>query len=126
MVHQNLVVEARSLTRMACENLICVGALAAHGREFVNDLVLDEATSRKRKGKLLLEHAESEDLGDVTHKLRGYLAELERKHPKTKGLTYGRQLNRAPCAKRTSGTRCFRATRRTSRRPRSTATSLGS
>ena len=86
MVHQNLVVEARSLTRMACENLICVGALAAYGREFVNDLVLDEATSRKRKGKLLLEHAESEDLADVTHKLRGYLAELERKHPKTKGL----------------------------------------
>jgi uncharacterized protein DUF5677 len=85
MVHQNLVVEARSLTRLACENLICAGALAARGTVFVNDLVLDEAFNRKRKGKLLLEHAESQSLGDVADKLRGYLAELE-KHPKAKGL----------------------------------------
>ena len=41
MVHQNLLVEARSLTRLACENLICAGALAARGTGFVNDLVLD-------------------------------------------------------------------------------------
>ncbi len=86
MVHQNLVVEARSLTRLACENLICVGALAARGTAFVNDLVLDEEASRKRKGKLLLEHAENQNLGDVTDKLRGYVAELEKKHPKVKGL----------------------------------------
>jgi hypothetical protein len=46
MIHQNLVVEARSLTRLACENLICTGALAARGTRFVNDLVLDEAASR--------------------------------------------------------------------------------
>jgi hypothetical protein len=85
MVHQNLVVEARSLTRLACENLICAGALAARGTAFVDDLVLDEAASRKRKGKLLLEHVESQDL-DVTVKLRGYLADLEKKHPKVKNL----------------------------------------
>jgi len=86
MVHQNLIVEARSLTRLACENFICAGALAARGTGFVNDLVLDEAASRKRKGKLLLEHAENQKLGDVTDRLRGYLAELEKKHPKVKGL----------------------------------------
>jgi hypothetical protein len=86
MVNQNLVVEARSLTRLACENLICAGALAVRGTAFVNDLVLDEAASRKRKGKLLLEHAENQDLGNVTDKLRGYLAELEKNHPKVKGL----------------------------------------
>jgi len=86
MVHQNLVVEARSLTRLACENLICAGALAARGSGFVNDLVQDEAASRKRKGKLLLEHAEGQSLLDVTDKLRGYLAELEKKHPRVKGL----------------------------------------
>src|SRR5580692_9162722 len=83
---QNFVVEARSLTRLACENLICAGALAERGTGFVNDLVLDEAASRKRKGKLLLEHAENQDLGDVTDKLRGYLTELDQKHPKVKGL----------------------------------------
>jgi len=86
MVQQSLVVEARSLTRLACENLVCAGALAARGTGFVNDLVLDEAASRKRNGKLLLEHAEDQNLADVTHKLRGYLAELEKKHPKVKGL----------------------------------------
>jgi hypothetical protein len=85
MVQQNLVVEARSLTRLACENLICAGALAARGTAFVDDLVLDEAASRKRKGKLLLDHAERQGL-DVRDKLRGYLADLEKKHPKVKGL----------------------------------------
>src|SRR6516162_849973 len=39
MVHQNLVVEARGMTRMACENLICLGGLAAQGTEFVNNLI---------------------------------------------------------------------------------------
>ena len=32
MVQQSLVVEARSLTRLACENLVCAGALAARRR----------------------------------------------------------------------------------------------
>lgn len=91
MVRQNLVVEARSLTRLACENLICAGALAARGTAFVNDLVLDEGASSKRKGKLLLEHAENEKLKDVTDKLRGYLAELEKKHPKVKALNMRQQ-----------------------------------
>jgi hypothetical protein len=91
MVHENLVVEARSLTRLACENLICAGALAARGTAFVDDLVLDEAASRKRKGALLLEHAENKNLGDVTDRLRGYLAELEKKHPNVKGLNMRRE-----------------------------------
>src|ERR1700692_2262680 len=56
MVHQNLVVEARALTRCACENLICLGGLAALASEFVTALVADKAASRKRKGKLLLDH----------------------------------------------------------------------
>jgi hypothetical protein len=86
MVHQNLVVEARALTRCSCENLICLGGLAARGSEFVNDLILDEAASRKRRGKLLLEHAESQNLTDVSEKLRSYLADLEQNHPKPKGL----------------------------------------
>lgn len=86
MAHQNLIVEARALTRCACENLICLGGLAAHGTGFVSDLILDEAASRKRKGKLLLEHAESQNLTDVSENLRSYLAELEQKHPKAKGL----------------------------------------
>jgi hypothetical protein len=86
MVHQSLVVEARSLTRLACENLICAGALAARGTGFTDDLVRDEAANRKRKGKLLLDHAENQNLSDATDKLRSYLAELEKKHPKVKGL----------------------------------------
>jgi uncharacterized protein DUF5677 len=86
MLHQNLLVEARALTRCACENLICLGGLAARGSEFVNDLILDEAASRRRKGKLLLEHAESQNLIDVSEKLRSYLAELEQKHPKSKSF----------------------------------------
>jgi len=96
MVHQNLVVEARALTRCACENLICLGGLAVRGTEFVNDLVLDEAASRKRKGKLLLEDAESQNLGDVMEKLRGYLAALEQKHPKVKGLNMRQTAEASP------------------------------
>jgi hypothetical protein len=86
MVHQNLVVEARSLTRLACENLICLGGLAANGTEFVKNLVEDEALSRKKKGKLLRDHAESQDLGEITDKLRAYVEEIERKYPKPKKL----------------------------------------
>ena len=63
MVHQNLVVEARSLTRLACENLICLGGLAANGTEFVKNFIEDEARSRKTKGKLLCNHAESQKPG---------------------------------------------------------------
>jgi hypothetical protein len=86
MVHQNLVVEARAMTRMACENLICLGGLAAQGTEFVNNLITDEALNRKRKGKLLRDHAESQGLGEITDKLRTYVEELERKYPKPKKL----------------------------------------
>lgn len=86
MVQQNLVVEARSLTRSACENLICLGGLAAKGTEFVKNLIEDEALSRKKKGKLLRDHAESQDLGEITDNLRAYVAELERKYPKPKKL----------------------------------------
>jgi hypothetical protein len=86
MVHQGLVVEARGLTRMACENLICLGGLAAQGTEFINNLIEDEALSRKKKGKLLRDHAESQQLGEVTDKLRAYVEELEQKYPKPKKL----------------------------------------
>ena len=86
MVHQNLIVEARSLTRLACENLICLGGLAANGTEFVKNLIEDEARSRKTKGKLLCNHAESQNLGEIADKLRAYVEEIERKYPKPKKL----------------------------------------
>jgi hypothetical protein len=63
-----------------------LGALAAKGTEFVKNLIEDEALSRKKKGKLLRDHAESQDLGEITDKLRAYVEELERKYPKPKKL----------------------------------------
>jgi hypothetical protein len=57
-----------------------IGGLAANGSKFVQDLIADEAASRRRKGKFVLEAAEA-DLGDTTGKLRTYLEELEKKPP---------------------------------------------
>jgi hypothetical protein len=96
MVHQNLAVEARALTRCACENLICIGSLTVRGIEFVDDLVLDEAASRKRKGKLLLAHAESQNLIEVSDKLRRFIEELEKRHPKVKGLNVRQTAEGSP------------------------------
>ncbi|MFZ1924493.1 MAG: DUF5677 domain-containing protein [Xanthobacteraceae bacterium] len=85
LLRDGLVVEARTVTRCACENFICIGGLAAHGSKFVEDLVADEAVQRRRQGKFVLGRFDA-DVDDTGEKLRHYLDEMERKHPKARQL----------------------------------------
>src|SRR5262245_39672914 len=86
MIHQKLVVEARMLTRCCFENLICIGALNVRGSEFVNDLISDHAASGRRQGNLLLQQASKASIAPFEDKIRAFIADLERKHPKAKKL----------------------------------------
>jgi hypothetical protein len=85
MIREGLVVEARTLTRSACENVICVGGFAARGSAFVEELVDDEAASRRRRGNFILA-GNGSDIGDTARKLGRYLKELEEKRPKFRTL----------------------------------------
>ncbi len=85
-IREGLVVEARTLTRSACENFICVGGLAALGSAFVQDLVEDEAASRRRRGNFIVAESNGIDIGDTANKLSRYLKELEGKHPKPRKI----------------------------------------
>ena len=62
MVHQNLVVEARSLTRLACENLICLGGLAANGTTG-RDFIEDEARSQQDEGQAAMQSCREPEPG---------------------------------------------------------------
>jgi hypothetical protein len=54
MVREGLIVEAQTLTRCCYENLIWTAALRQRGSEFVEDMLNDEAASRKAVGQTTL------------------------------------------------------------------------
>jgi hypothetical protein len=87
LLREDLVVEARTLTRCCLENLIYIGALREDGSKFVELLLQDDAASRRQRGKFLL--ARSARLGkefDWDKRVAAYLGEQEKKYPKAKLL----------------------------------------
>jgi hypothetical protein len=95
MVQEGLVVEARTLTRSCCENLIFIARLKEEGPEFINLLVQDERASRRSRGKSLL--ARSNALGMESNWEKRIDAHLK-KYPKVKALRLGDVPKTVPLA----------------------------
>ncbi len=55
LVREGLVVEARTLVRCIFENLFRVGGLVTEGDAFAKEMFQDELTSRKLRGKIVLD-----------------------------------------------------------------------
>jgi hypothetical protein len=55
LARQGMIVETRTLTRCCVENLLWLGRLAAEGDSFVKEMGLDEARSRQKRAKFILD-----------------------------------------------------------------------
>jgi len=76
-------VEARTLVRCCFENFFWAAALAKKGDEFVRHMELDDAASRKRRAKGLLEWAGQQDHDlDFAKNLEAFVEDLDKKNPK--------------------------------------------
>lgn len=83
------LVEARTLVRCCYENFFCSATLVKTGDEFIKTMELDDAASRKRQAKGLLEWADKQDqkLG-FAEKLQKFAEDMNKKHPKTPALNH--------------------------------------
>ena len=89
------VVEARTLVRGMCENLFWAAALARKGDAFVEEMKLDDVTSRKARTAGLIEWAKAQDGSqEVVDKLDRFRAGLVEDH----GQTWGIKLQQAATA----------------------------
>jgi hypothetical protein len=80
MVEQGLIVEARTLTRSCCENLIWIDALAAAGKEFVREIVANEYKSKEMRGQVLAQWAGGQQTEPpFTKELHAYLNSIKSK-----------------------------------------------
>ncbi|WP_426409226.1 DUF5677 domain-containing protein [Bradyrhizobium ganzhouense] len=61
MIEQQLIVEARTLTRSCVENLIWIDKLARDGAGFVKEIVANEYKSREMRGQVLAQWASSQE-----------------------------------------------------------------
>jgi hypothetical protein len=86
---QNLIVEARTLTRSCYENLYCMAALIEQGDDFVKAMHQDQMRSFRSQGEFLLEHIDDEHIGDAefVDKLRARVKEIKSRWPKASFLT---------------------------------------
>lgn len=76
------VVEARTLIRCAYENFFCAAAIAKTGDDFIKTMELDDAASRKKQAKRLLNWSGKQDQPlDFAEKLTEFAAALDAKHP---------------------------------------------
>jgi transcriptional regulator with XRE-family HTH domain len=76
MVREEAIIEARTLVRLCYENLLWVAAIHARGAEFIKEMQLDEAASRKALGELSLKFANPETRDDTAGRV--IRAELKR------------------------------------------------
>lgn len=78
------VVEARTLIRCCYENFFCAAALVKTGDAFIKTMELDDAASRKKQAKGLLDWAgkQNQEL-EFTEKLTKFVEAIEKQHPKT-------------------------------------------
>jgi hypothetical protein len=87
MVREDLLVEAQVLTRCCFENLISIAGLHTDGAKFIEALVRDEAASRRKRGKFLLERQNPEgQVREYEAPLREYIKTLEEEYPKASTL----------------------------------------
>src|SRR6266851_824712 len=87
MVREDLLVEAQVLTRCCFENLISAAGLHTDSAKFIDALVRDEATSRRKRGKFILERQNPDgQVREYETPLREYLKKLEEEYPKAATL----------------------------------------
>jgi hypothetical protein len=89
MIREGLLVEARTLARCCCENLIWAGALNEYGSGFVTDMLNDDAASRKTLGQLTLKltsRAGGSVEAEEAKLLRDLIRESESRFPDSKRL----------------------------------------
>ncbi len=81
------VVEARTLVRCCYENFFCAAALVKTGDAFIKTMELDDAASRKKQAKGLLDWAgrQNQEL-EFTEKLTKFAEAIEEQHPKASFL----------------------------------------
>jgi hypothetical protein len=87
LLKQGFIVEARTLIRCCFENLFWIGGLQATGAEFVKLIKEDEAASRARRGKWLLDWNERKEKRGQPFdaiKLQNYILDLQEAFPKPK------------------------------------------
>ncbi len=95
LLKQGYIVEARTITRCCYENMFWIGGLQASGSEFVKLIQEDEAASRKRRGKWLLDWRERKEAFDRfdAEKVTSYIEELEKLFPKPQLLKFANVAN---------------------------------
>ncbi|WP_316163436.1 DUF5677 domain-containing protein [Bradyrhizobium sp. SZCCHNRI20481] len=81
------VVEARTLVRCCYENFFCAAALVKIGDAFIKTMELDDAASRKKQAKGLLDWAgrQNQEL-EFKDKLTEFAEAIEKQHPKASFL----------------------------------------
>jgi hypothetical protein len=85
LARQNLVVEARILTRCCIENSFTAVAIDEQGASFISNMIDDQKADRKSRGEFLLMNATGKTDPDSDQKLRSFLGTL--------GKSKGRSLN---------------------------------
>ena len=89
LTKEELVVEARTLTRSCYENLYCMAALIEQGDDFVKAMHQDQMRSFRSQGEFLLEGIDSEHIGDAefVEQLRVRVKEIKSRWPKATFIT---------------------------------------
>jgi hypothetical protein len=82
-------VEARTLTRCCWENLFWAAALAKKGDEFVNRVIFDDAFSRHKRGKRLLNWSKAQEVPrDFERTLDEFLKDYSEKNPNRNAIQH--------------------------------------
>lgn len=85
----NRIVESRALVRCCWENLFWTAALARKGDEFVKKVIADDAFSRHRRGKRLLDWSKAQaSPRDFESKLEEFIKDHEEKNPDKAGIQH--------------------------------------
>jgi hypothetical protein len=83
------VVEARTLVRCCYENFFCSAAIVRTGDEFIKTMELDNAASKKKQAKGLLDWADKQDQDiEFAEKLSTFAKALDKKRPKASFLNH--------------------------------------
>jgi len=96
LIRAGLVVEARTLVRCIFENLFCVGGLVTEGEAFVQEMFHDELTSRRLRGKIILDRPMENK--EFEGRLRSHIEQMNERYPRTKFLTPKQASERSPLA----------------------------
>jgi hypothetical protein len=89
LLEHNHIVEARTLARCCWENFFWISALAKKGDKFIEEMILDDAASRKKRAKGLLEWTCEQDKElEFTPNLQSFYEDLKKEQPKAALITH--------------------------------------